>query len=187
MPPARVLYGQAGTSGSGSGTRVAPTVRVASRDSKLDRNAEGRALAWLCVVCVVMAVGGTAIGVNQRPVVTPVQLDNISEAHLVEIRDHRGVAVLTGEFRSRTDPLGNAEKDAALYGRGRRVIGEVELEIPAEGRTDRRPELEVDIIELAPNATFTVVIDDREVGRFTTDDRGSIDVELQEGEGPPAL
>ena len=33
-------------------------------------------------------------------------------------------------------------------------------------------------------ATFAVVIDNRTVGTFTTDDRGSFDMELQEGEVP---
>jgi hypothetical protein len=58
----------------------------------------------------------------------------------------------------------------------------VEIEIPARGRPDRRPELEVDIIGLAPFETFSVAIDDRVVGSFVTDDRGSVDMELQEGE-----
>jgi hypothetical protein len=88
-----------------------------------------------------------------------------------------------GEFRSSVDPLGNTEKDAALIDRrGRAVIGEVELEIPAPGRDDRRVELEVDVIGLPGRQSFAVVIDDRTVGTFTTDDRGSIDMELQEGE-----
>jgi hypothetical protein len=37
---------------------------------------------------------------------------------------------------------------------------------------------------LPPRETFTVVIDDRNVGTFRTDDRGSFDMELQEGEIP---
>ena len=81
------------------------------------------------------------------------------------------------------DSLGNREFDAALRdSRGQTVIGEVELEIPAPGRENRRPELEVDIISLPPRQAFTVVIDDRVVGSFVTDDRGSVDMELQEGE-----
>jgi hypothetical protein len=108
------------------------------------------------------------------------------EAHIVEIRDHRGAVVLSGEFRSRVDGLGNTEKDAALTDRrGRTVIGEVELEIPAALRENRRPELEVDIIGLPGREAFSIVIDDRIVGWFTTDDRGSVDMELQEGEVPP--
>ena len=56
--------------------------------------------------------------------------------------------------------------------------------MPAPGRADRRPELEVDIIGLPPRETFSIVIDDRIVGTFTTDDRGSVDMEVQEGEIP---
>ena len=112
-------------------------------------------------------------------------LGDVSEAHIVEIRNQRGEAIVSGEFRSRVDPLGNTEKDAALIDRrGRRVIGEVELEIPPPSRQDRRVELEVDIIGLPGRETFAVVIDDRTVGTFTTDDRGSIDMELQEGKIP---
>jgi len=110
-------------------------------------------------------------------------LSQVADGHLVEIRDSRGAVVLSGEFRSRVDSLGNTEKDAELTDmQGRTVIGEVELEIPATARDHRRPELEVDVIHLQPRQSYTVVIDDRTVGRFTTDDRGSADLELQEGE-----
>ena len=85
----------------------------------------------------------------------PIVLGNIAQAAMVEIRDQRNVTVLSGEFRSTVDLLGNTEKDAALIDRrGQRVIGEVELEIPAKSRTDRRPELEVDILGLPPRQTF---------------------------------
>lgn len=112
-----------------------------------------------------------------------VALGDLTAAHIVEIRDHRGNVVLSGEFRSRVDALGNIEKDAELANqRGETVIGEVEIELPASGREHRRPELEVDVIHLQPREHYVIVIDDRQVGSFTTDDRGSADFELQEGE-----
>jgi hypothetical protein len=143
-----------------------------------------RTLLVLAVVCGSLIAGGLAVtGVGARSPEPVIVLGDVSAADIVEIRDHRGATVLSGEFRSRVDLVGNTEKDAALTsGRGRNVIGEVELEIPAPGRPERRPELEVDVIGLPPRQTFTVVIDDRIAGRFTTDDRGSIDMELQEGE-----
>jgi hypothetical protein len=146
---------------------------------------ESRGILLIGAVCAcLIAVGLAASTVLPRTVpAKSVALAEVTEATLVEIRDHRGVAVLSGEFRTRVDALGNTERDAALVDRaGNRVIGEVELETPAPDRTDRRPELEVDIIGLAPREVFTIVIDDREVGAFTTDDRGSVDMELQEGE-----
>ncbi len=131
-------------------------------------------------------LGGIALNVQIGDATAqPLTLGDVSEATIVEIRDHRGLPVLSGEFRSRVDMLGNIEKDAALKNRdGRTVIGEVELEIPEPTRENRRPELEVDILGLPPRQTFTIVIDDKAVATFVTDDRGSIDRELQEGEIP---
>ena len=155
--------------------------------TRRDPSAELRMGALLTAICVLLIAGGLAIpmvtGAGKTP--SPITLGNVSEAHFVEIRDPSGSTVLSGEFRSRVDSLGNTEKDAALTdSRGQTVIGEVELEIPTRARNDRRPELEVDVIGLPPRETFRVVIDDRTVGVFTTDDRGSIDEELQEGEMP---
>jgi hypothetical protein len=153
-----------------------------------DRRGERRVLGLIATGCGLLIAGGLALshGPAGDGVPTAVSLGDVSEAHIVEIRDVAGQTVLTGEFRSRVDVLGNIDKDAALTDRtGRTVIGEVELEIPAATRVNRRPELEVDIMGLAARATFVVVIDDGAVGRFTTDDRGSVDMELQEGEIPP--
>jgi hypothetical protein len=148
---------------------------------------ELRILALLASICGLLIVAGVAVPIlsGARTAPSPLALGDVSEAHIVEIRNQRGEAVVSGEFRSRVDALGNTEKDAALIDRrGRTVIGEIELEIPAPNRQDRRVELEVDIIGLPGRETFAVVIDDRPVGTFTTDDRGSIDMELQEGEIP---
>jgi hypothetical protein len=152
---------------------------------------ERRLLVLLIALCGLLIGGGLAmpslIGESTGKTPATITLGNVAEAHIVEIRDHRGQAVLSGEFRTRVDQLGNTEKDAALTDRrGRAVIGEVEIEIPAAAqREHRRPELEVDILGLPAREAFTIAIDDRIVGAFTTDDRGSVDMELQEGEVPP--
>ena len=153
--------------------------------STFDRDAGRQLLVRLTLVCgLVMAAGmlmATLTGTNRTP--SAMTLGDVSEAHIVEIRDRRGLTVLSGEFRSRVDMLGNTEKDAALMDRrGRTVIGEVEIEIPAPTREHRRAELEVDVMGLRAGEMFVVVVDDRSVGTFTTDDRGSFYMELQEGE-----
>lgn len=152
-----------------------------------DLSKERRVLAFLCTVCALLIVAGIIVTIQSgESTPQPLALGDVSDAEIVEIRDHRNVTVLSGEFRSRVDALGNTEKDAALTDRrGQTVIGEVELEIPAPAREGRRPELEVDVMGLPPGQTFTVVIDDRRVATFVTDDRGSIDKELQEGEASP--
>jgi hypothetical protein len=149
------------------------------------RRRERRLMATLAGMCGLVMVAGLALSpLNGEAAVPPVvELGNITEANIVEIRDHRGEIALSGEFRSSIDSVGNTELDASLIDRrDRRVIGEIEVELPAAGRANRRPELEVDIIGLPPRQTFTVAIDDRTVGTFRTDDRGSVDMELQEGE-----
>jgi hypothetical protein len=139
----------------------------------------------VALLCGAVLGVGLAISAwtEARAAVEPVILRHLSEAHIVEIRSADGHGVVSGEFRSTTDAMGNVEKDAALVdARGSRVIGEIELEFPHQGRADRRPELEVDVIGLPPNQRFTIVVDNQPVGIFTTDDRGSADLEIQEGE-----
>lgn len=134
----------------------------------------------LCITAGVIA----APYVPERPT-TAEQLPDLSDASIVEIRDAGGRTVLSGEFRSHTDALGNVEKDAALSdGKGQQVVGEVEIEIPGPEAANPHQELEIDIIRVAPNGKFSVFIDDREVLTFMSDDRGSIDVEI---EGPSDL
>ena len=161
-----------------------------AEEAILDRANERKAMALLFVVCGLLMAGGVTFALVSGPpqTATVVELGDVSEADVVEVRDHRGVTVLSGEFRSRVDALGNTEKDAALLDRGgQRVVGEIELELPARGRENRRPELEVDIMDLAPRQTFTVAVDYRVVATFTTDDRGSVDMEVQEGEVPAPI
>jgi hypothetical protein len=105
-------------------------------------------MALLAIICGPLMISGLAMptvtGETAAP--TVIAMGDVSEAQIVEIRDLRGQTILSGEFRSRVDMLGNTEKDAALTDRrGRTVVGEVELEIPAPLRENWRPELEVDI------------------------------------------
>ena len=106
-------------------------------------------------------------------------LPDLSHAQFVEVRDARGRTVLSGEFREREDPLGNVTRDAALVDRpGHHVIGEIEINIPGPHSMAPGQELEIDIIEMSPNSKYSLFIDDREVATFSTDDRGSIDMEV---------
>ena len=106
-------------------------------------------------------------------------LPDLSGAHVVEVRDASGRSVLSGEFRERVDATGNMERDAALVERGgRHVIGKIEVSVPGPNAMTQAQELDVDIIELNPNAKYAVFIDDREAATFNADDRGSIDMKV---------
>lgn len=155
----------------------------------LEPSAERKMLGGLLIFLLpLLALGFVARLYAGPPIAAEIiSLGDLGSAHIVEIRDSNGAVVLSGEFRSRVDSVGNTEKDAELTNqRGAEVIGEVEIELPAPGRTHMRPEVEVDVIHLQPRHVYTVVIDDRAVGTFVTDDRGSADLELQEGETLPS-
>jgi hypothetical protein len=105
---------------------------------------------------------------------------DLSDATFVEIRTLDGEVAMSGELRNRPDRLGGVEKDAALLGgTNQQVIGEIEIEIPRPGVSNPRQELEVDVISLKPRTSYQVVVNDRPVAQFTTDDRGSVDVEFE--------
>ena len=153
-------------------------------DAASERRMVKALLLFLFPLLAIGVIAQQAIG--QPTAAAFIPLADLATAQIVEIRDHRGAVVLSGEFRERVDSLGNTEKDAELTNqRGANVIGEIELELPAPGRDHLRPELEVDVIHLQPLQKYTVVVDDKVVGAFLTDDRGSADLELQEGETLP--
>jgi len=94
-----------------------------------ERSRERRLLGLLAVICGLLIIGGLAMPIltGETTIPSAIALGDVSEAHIVEIRDHRGETVLSGEFRSRSDMLDNTERDAALTDRrGRTVTGEVD-------------------------------------------------------------
>lgn len=166
-----------------------PSIPTLVPKPTMDSSTSRRMLLVMTGVLAPMVIAGWIVHASVDPppaAAAAATLSEVADGHLVEIRDTNGSVVLSGEFRSRVDSVGNTEKDAELVGpQGQTVIGEVELEIPGPGRDHLRPELEVDVIHLRPNHRYTVVVDDRTVGQFLTDDRGSADLELQEGETLP--
>ena len=144
-------------------------------------------LVVLLIACVAAGLVATSVlphhGGPQRS-----RLPDLSSAHLVEIRDASGRTVLTGEFRDRTDSGGNVHKDAALVDRrGRRVIGEVEVDLPGPQAMHQPQKLDIDIIGIGPGAKFSLFIDDHEVTTFITDDRGHVDAQITNDEPPPSI
>lgn len=131
------------------------------------------------VACLSLLFALPALWLAPNASASSPQFSDMSDATFVEIRRVDGTVVMSGELRSRVDSLGNVEKDAALLGpRREQVIGEVEIEIPRKDAADQRQELEVDVISLQPKTTYHVILNDRPVAAFDTDDRGSVDLEF---------
>jgi hypothetical protein len=141
-------------------------------------------LLTLLALCWLLA---WAMGLHTSAAPDDLVLGDLSRAAFVEIVESgSGEVAMSGELRQRVDGLGNVEKDAALLGKdGRLVIGEIEIDIPRDSAAERRQELEIDVISLNPRTTYQVVVDARRVARFTTDDRGSVDIEF-DAPAPPA-
>jgi hypothetical protein len=125
-------------------------------------------MAGVMMLSVALAVAGT-VGAQgpQRA-----DLGNLDQATRIEIRDSAGSVVLSGNFEIR--PGITDDKDARLTGDGD-ARGEADIDI--DGSTEQ--ELEVEVRGLAPNQTYSVWIDDRQVGTFTTDAQGRGDVEWE--------
>lgn len=135
------------------------------------------ALAGVLAVFLVVGIAASRMGPTAKEPANT--LPDLANAQFVEVRNAAGRTVLSGEFRERIDPLGNITRDAALVDRpGHHVIGEIEINIPGPNGMALGQELEIDIIEMEANSKYSLFIDDREVATFTTDDRGSIDMEV---------
>jgi hypothetical protein len=171
-------------SGRASERSLAMTSATGERDGGISARRVLLLLFSVCLVCISIGIFAVDRPETQRPVSLP----DMSSAEIVEIRSFSGDAVLTGELRPHTDSLGHVEKDAALIDRrGNEVIGEVEIEIPGPDAPNPRQELEIDIIKLAPSAAFELFIDNRPVTTFVTDDRGSIDLEIEAAPATPPV
>ena len=109
----------------------------------------------------------------------PADIGDLSAAKRIEIKDSRDRAVLCGEFVRQPTIGDEIEREAELSGCGgaSKASGEAEVESQMEaGR--REQEVELSVLNLAPGATYSVHIDSKLVGRFTTNETGAADVEF---------
>ena len=110
----------------------------------------------------------------------PADVGDLSGATEVEVRDAAGQAVLKGRLETDTDDTRELEKLAKLApASGGAGQGEAEVEVKrAAAGGAVRQEVEVKVQKLAPSTTFTIHVDGRQVGSFTTDAQGGAEVEL---------
>jgi hypothetical protein len=157
---------------------------VASRQQGEVVDPDQTAIDRRMLICILSVVAPCLIlawwlGSRDVGVYAAAELPDLSDAVIVEIRTMDGEVAMSGELRDRVEPSGAVEKDAALLGRRYdAVIGEIEIEIPRPGSPDPRQELEVDVISLRPRTSYQVFVNDWPAATFTTDDRGSVDVEF---------
>jgi hypothetical protein len=106
------------------------------------------------------------------------RLRNLSTATRIEILDRSSQRVLFGEFRA-LPPTGSSEAAhaAPLMASGGDAVGRAEIELVRHPNGSLVQELEVDVAGLGANALFDVSIDGEWIGAFSTDRRGTAELE----------
>ena len=106
---------------------------------------------------------------------------DLSAATTVEVKDAAGRVVLSGTFgAATTDDDGAAERKAPLAGDG---SGEAEVEVEKRASGAPVQELEIDVKGLGAATTYTIHVDGRAAGSFTTDAAGEAEVEMSSAGG----
>ena len=131
---------------------------------------------FLVGCAVVAAVRGEGREIKQP---LPPSLDELAAVRLVEVKDAAGQTVLSGSFTMTTKKNGDLEGEAklAVTGVDADAAGKAEVEISTEGGRAEK-ELEVEIRNLAPGATFNLFVDGQQAAALTTDARGAAELEM---------
>jgi len=109
----------------------------------------------------------------------PEDVGDLSNATTVEVKDSTGTVVLRGYFVDSPEDDDDLERKATLTGSGTtaKATGEAEIEVSRSNiRLDQ--EVEVAISNLAPDATYMVFIDAKQLGTFQTNKNGKAEMEL---------
>ena len=138
-------------------------------------------VAGVVLAAAAAAVGGAALLRADGPAqALPAEAGDLSTVTAVEIRDASGRAVLSGSLgQPAAASDGDVERKATLAATdGSAAAGEAEVEISKAKSGAVEQELEVDVKGLAASTPYTVHVDGRAAGSFTTDGSGEAELEL---------
>jgi hypothetical protein len=134
-----------------------------------------KAVAAIVIVAVIAVTGYVVARLNGQG---PIQSADFRNAATAEIRDSTGKVVLRGTFRLVEEEDDDIERKAALaLTTTGEVMGEAEVEFATELPADQEVEFAARGLEVA--ATYTLVVDGREVASVVADPRGRIALELE--------
>jgi len=134
-----------------------------------------KAVPAVVIVAVIAVTGYVAARFNGQETIQSADFRNAATA---EIRDSTGTVVLRGTFRLVEEEDDDIERKAALaLTTGGEVMGEAEVEFATEMPADQEVEFAARGLEVG--ATYTLVVDGREVASVVADPRGRIAIELE--------
>ena len=110
----------------------------------------------------------------------PQTLDDLASVRVIEVKDAGGQTVLGGNLTVETKTNGRVEGEVTLAATGvdADAAGKAEVEVSAKKDGSVVKELEVEVRNLAPGASFHLVVDGKQAAVFTTDPRGAADLEM---------
>jgi hypothetical protein len=134
-----------------------------------------KAVPAAVIVTVIALTGYVVARFNGQQAVQSADFRNAATA---EIRDSTGKVVLRGTFKLVEEEDDDIERKAALaFTTGGEVMGEAEVEFATEMPADQ--EVEFAARGLTVGATYTLIVDGREVASVVANRRGRIAIELE--------
>jgi hypothetical protein len=136
-------------------------------DKKLMISMGGLLLTMVFAVYCVAQLSGQA----------PALTGDFTNAAVAEVKDAQGQVILRGQFQQADEEDDDIERKAPLraVAADQDATGEAEVEYAASGAAEQ--ELEFSIRNVEPKATYTFVIDGRDVATAEADDRGRASLE----------
>ena len=135
------------------------------------------------LLVVMLMTGGIAsvwlqdtIAAQSNEASLPEDVGDLSNATTLEVKDSTGAMVLRGHFVDAPED-DDLERKATLMGNTPNVTGTAEIEV---SRTNNRldQEVEVSVLNLAPDTAYTVFVDAKQLGTFRTNKNGKAEMEL---------
>jgi hypothetical protein len=134
-----------------------------------------KAVPAVVIVAVIAVTGYVVARFNGQE---PIQSADFRNAATAEIRDSTGQVVLRGTFKLVEEEDDDIERKAALAPTtSGDLMGEAEVEFATEMPADQEVEFAARGLEVG--ATYTLVVDGREVASVVADPRGRIAIELE--------
>ena len=103
---------------------------------------------------------------------------DFSTAAFAEVRDGQGQVLLRGEFKPVEEEDDDIERKAVLLAAGADADATGEAEVEFAKATPAEQEVEFAISKVQPGATYTFLIDGKQVGSATADDDGKAEIEV---------
>jgi hypothetical protein len=143
-----------------------------------ERDAMKDTRQWIPIGGLLATILAASYGVVQLHGQAQPTTADFTKATTVQVKNAQGQIVLQGDLRAPVDEDGGLERRATLAATGVDADASGQAEIEFEKSGDRRQEVEFEVQDVDPGASFTFVIDGIDVASAKSNDRGRAQVEV---------